>query len=916
MPRLLLVDGSNYLFRAYHALPPLMTSNGEPTGAIKGFNGMLKNVASLVQPDYKACIFDAPGKNFRHAIFADYKANRPPMPDDLRVQIEPIMEMVRLSGWPLIQIAGVEADDVLATYAKRADALSWDVFIATGDKDLAQLVDGRIRLVNTMTRQVLDAEGVKAKYGVAPDRIIDYLALMGDKVDNVPGINKCGPVTAAKWINEWGSLDNLVAHAGEVKGKIGENLRAGLPFLETARKLVTINCAVELPSKPEELVAGAVDEEKLTAFFTRWEMRAGAAKTGKPKSKAAAAATVAPVQTDLFAAPADTADAVAVDPAQAGSFETVDDAEKLNALIARLTRIEPQEPPVAVTLLTDRMNPLHDVTVGIGLAVTPLERYYLPVTHEKGKNLAAHDIKRLASWFASDAPKVMHDLKYARHVLRNFGITECAASGDAMLMSYVLEAHLKHDLQKLAARYCAVALPSEEDFLGKGAQKKKVSQMPAAAVGAFLTTAAACLRTAAAVMKSRMAADAGLTRIYETIELPVCAVLGKMERTGVDVDIAKLKALSSAMGEEIEGIEAKIQELAGDPFNPASPKQLADVLFNKLGLPVKKKTASGTPSTDEEVLTELALDYPLPKLILDYRRLTKLKGTYTDKLPLMADPADGRIHTTFGQATAVTGRLASSDPNLQNIPVRSPEGRKIREAFVAPAGSRIISADYSQIELRIMAHISGDEGLLKAFRNGEDIHRATAAEVFGVAPENVTADERRMAKVINFGLIYGMSAFGLAQNLGVARSVAANYIEQYFARYPKVAKYMEETRLAAHRDGFVETAFGRRLWLPDIRSARAQMRAAAERAAINAPMQGTAADLIKMAMTAVSRWLTENKLESRMVLQVHDELVLEVPEKEVAAVSEALPRLMASVASLSVPLIAQVGVADNWEAAH
>ena len=416
MPRLLLVDGSNYLFRAYHALPPLMTSNGEPTGAIKGFNGMLKNVASLVQPDYKACIFDAPGKNFRHAIFADYKANRPPMPDDLRVQIEPIMEMVRLSGWPLIQIAGVEADDVLATYAKRADALSWDVFIATGDKDLAQLVDGRIRLVNTMTRQVLDAEGVKAKYGVAPDRIIDYLALMGDKVDNVPGINKCGPVTAAKWINEWGSLDNLVAHAGEVKGKIGENLRAGLPFLETARKLVTINCAVELPSKPEELVAGAVDEEKLTAFFTRWEMRAGAAKTGKPKSKAAAAATVAPVQTDLFAAPADTADAVAVDPAQAGSFETVDDAEKLNALIVRLTRIEPQEPPVAVTLLTDRMNPLHDVTVGIGLAVTPLERYYLPVTHEEGKNLAAHDIKRLAPWFASDAPKVMHDLKYARHV--------------------------------------------------------------------------------------------------------------------------------------------------------------------------------------------------------------------------------------------------------------------------------------------------------------------------------------------------------------------------------------------------------------------------------------------------------------------------------------------------------------------
>ncbi len=910
MPRLLLVDGSNFLFRAFHALPPLTTSRGEPSGAVKGFHGMLKNVKTLIAPDYAACVFDAPGKNFRHEMYPEYKANRPPMPEELRSQIEPIMEMVRLEGWPLLQISGVEADDVLATLAKKGEALGWEVFIATGDKDLAQVVNDQVKLVNTMTREILDAKKVEEKYGVKPSEIIDYLALMGDKVDNVPGITKCGKVTAAKWIAKYGSIENLVAHAGDVTGKLGEYLREGMAFLPTSQKLVTINLKAPVPEAVTDLVMKEVEAEKLAAFYEHWELRSalGWKKTAKKAAPAADA-----TQGDLFSAA--TAEVAAPQEAASGDFVTAVTEADLATLSEKLAARTADMPPVALALFSDGESALAGKPAGIALALSPLDRWYVPLAHEEGGNAPEAAVKAaLSAWLASDAPKVVHDAKAAQHLLANIGLT-LGAADDTMLMSYVLEAHLKHDLAAVAARCCATAAPTEETLLGKGVQKKKAAQVPVEEAAPALTLAAALVRTAGCIMRERLAADAGLTRIYETVELPVSRVLAKMERTGVLVDTARLAALSAEMGAEIERIEGAIEAAAGEKFNPASPRQLARILFEKLGLPVKKKTASGTPSTDEEVLTELALDYPLPKLILDYRRLAKLKGTYTDKLPLLAD-AEHRVHSTFGQATAVTGRLASSDPNLQNIPVRTAEGRKIREAFIAPAGCKILSADYSQIELRIMAHISGDEGLLKAFREGRDIHRATAAEVLGIAPEAVTPDERRMAKVINFGLIYGMSAYGLAQNLGIDRKVAANYIEQYFARYPKVAKYMEATRLKAQAAGYVETAFGRRLQLPDIRSSRPNIRAAAERAAINAPMQGTAADLIKMAMMAVSDWLQKEKLQSRLVLQVHDELILEVPEAEVPLVKEKVPELMAGVAQLSVPLIAEVGVADNWEAAH
>ncbi len=908
MPRLLLVDGSNYLFRAYHALPPLTTSRGEPSGALKGFCGMLKNVKTLIKPDFAACVFDAPGKNFRHETYPEYKANRPPMPDELRRQIEPIMEMVKLEGWPLLQISGVEADDVLATLAKKGEALGWEVFIATGDKDLAQVVNDQVKLVNTMTHEILDADKVLEKYGVRPDEIIDYLALMGDKVDNVPGITKCGKVTAAKWIAQYGSIDNLVAHADKVPGKLGENLRAGMAFLPVARKLVTINLEAPVPGAVTDLVMQPADDEKLAAFYDHWEMRS--AKGVKRSAKKAPEAPAESMQGDLFNAAPAAAPAAAPCDVRVAATEA-----DLAALAEKLAARTADMPPVALAIFSDGESAITDRPAGLAVALSPTDRWYVPLAHEEGGNAPEAAVKAaLAAWLASDAPKVLHDAKAAKHLLANIGLA-LGPADDTMLMSYVLEAHLKHDLASVAARRCATSAPTEEKLLGKGVRKKKAAQISVAEAAPALALAAALVRTAGCVMRERLAADAGLTRIYETVELPVSHVLSQMERTGVLVDTEKLAALSVEMDAEIQRIEASIEAAAGEKFNPASTRQLAEILFEKLGLPVKKKTAGGAPSTDEEVLSELALDYPLPKLILEYRRLAKLKGTYTDKLPLLAD-ANHRVHTTFGQATAVTGRLASSDPNLQNIPVRTSEGRKIREAFIAPAGCKVLSADYSQIELRIMAHISGDEGLLKAFREGRDIHRATAAEVLGIPPEAVTPDQRRMAKVINFGLIYGMSAFGLAQNLGIDRKVAANYIEQYFARYPKVARYMEATRLKAQASGYVETAFGRRLQLPDIHSSRQNIRAAAERAAINAPMQGTAADLIKMAMIAVDRWLKAEKLQSRLVLQVHDELILEVPEGEAALVKVKVPELMAGVASLSVPLIAEVGVADNWEAAH
>lgn len=936
MAKLLLIDGSNYLFRAYHGLPDLRTSANEPTGAMKGFLGMLGKVWGLTKPDYAAIVFDAPGRNFRHERFPEYKANRPPMPDDLRVQIAPLKEIVEKLGWPLLTVSGVEADDVIATLAKRAEALGLDTVIATGDKDMAQLVNDRVVLLNTMNNKFYDREGVYEKYGVYPERIIDYLALMGDKVDNVPGIEKCGPKTAAKWIAEYGSLDGVKENAESVKGKIGENLRAGLAFLEDARALVTIKLDCDIPGVDDvrSLLVRPAEPEATAAFARRWEMSVStlsrAAPAGlsfdAPPSQATLdeAIKAAAVPTD-FASSAPSA--VAPTPvafkvrhtaklSEASVpdemlFERVD-SDAWSRVLDALTTYE-GDAPVAVSFLWEG-TPDDADWVGVAFSLSPLVNYVLPLDVFDREVF----VDTFGAWFAGDAPKVMHDAKTALHFLNRVGMRVGGVLDDTMLMSYVLEAHLPHEEGKLVARRLGRLLPSREELFGKGAKRRPARDFfeDGDVLWRLLAEEVGCLRALWSVLASELADDERLEHIYQTIERPLLRVLFSMEENGVDIDAALLKEQSQALSVRIDELENEAHALAGHPFNLASPMQLSQVLFEEMGLPTKKKTASGGYSTNEEVLTELAYDYPLPKIILEHRRLTKLRGTYLDKLPKMVSPRDGRVHTTFGQATAVTGRLTSVDPNLQNIPVRTEEGRRVREAFIAKDGFVIISADYSQIELRIMAHLSGDEGLLAAFARGEDIHRATAAEVFGRKTEDVTADERRMAKVINFGLIYGMSEFGLAKNLGLDRNVAKAYIDKYFTRYQGVKRYMERMRDEAHERGYVETEFGRRLWLPDIESNRAPVRAAAERAAINAPMQGTAADLIKLAMCRVSEWLEKEKLGAKLVLQVHDELILEVPEAEVALVKEKLPAIMASVAELRVPLLSEVGVGPNWGAAH
>lgn len=974
MTKLLLIDGSNYLFRAYHALPALATSAGEPTGAMKGFLGMLSRVYAMTKPDLAAIVFDAPGKTFRHDMYPDYKANRPPMPEDLRAQIEPLQQIVRELGWPLIVTPGIEADDVIGTLARRGEAAGMDVVVATGDKDLSQLVDERIVLLNTMNTKFYDREGVKEKYGVYPERIIDYLALMGDKVDNVPGIPGCGPKTAAKWVNEFGSLGEIIRRADEVGGKIGEKLRAGLGVLDMGRRLVTVKCDAKIPGVEglDSLRFGAPDADALSAFGLRWEislptvLRAlpggpdsarRAAEEAAQLAKAKKAQPAGEPQGSLFeAAPTDghaaqpaeaarkpLADAVALRAADAPQaraartaapageapiapeaaaifaaaenpdeipYESVRDRASLEALALRLA--EPRETPVAVSLLYDGRAQKPDFA-GIAFALTPKDVFVALTSVELG---SAAIFEVLGPWLSSAAGKVFHDAKSALHVLAHMKCEVGGVIDDVMLMDYVLEAHLSHELTKLAARLLGRRVPVPEDVLGKGAKRVPWREGDEAALMKLLAEEAAATRAVWAVLERKLARDPALERVYQTIERPLMPVLFRMEREGVALDCRLLLEESKELAVRIDDLEKQAYAAAGGrEFNMSSPKQLAQILFVEQGIPVVKKTASGAPSTDEEVLSELALDYPLPKIILEYRRLTKLRSTYLEKLPKMTD-ADGRIRTTFGQATAVTGRLASSDPNLQNIPARTPEGRRIREAFRARPGWLIVDADYSQIELRIMAHLSRDEGLLCAFARGEDIHRSTASEVFRTPLEAVTPDERRMAKVINFGLIYGMSAFGLAQQMGLDRKVAAAYVDEYFHRFPGVKRYMDSTRAAADKAGYVETVFGRRLWLPEIRSGRRNLKAAAERAAINAPMQGTAADLIKLAMIAVDKWLREEKLRSRLILQVHDELVLETPPEEAERVREMLPKLMAEVATLSVPLIAEVGCGPNWGAAH
>ena len=907
MPTLLLVDGSSYLYRAFHALPDLRNSAGEPTGAVRGVLSMLRRLESDYKAEYRACVFDAKGKTFRDDWFPDYKAQRPSMPDDLRAQIEPLHEAVRAEGWPLLVEDGVEADDVIGTLTRQAVEAGWEVVISTGDKDLTQLVQPGVRWVNTMSEEVLDEAGVTAKFGVPPNLIVDYLTLIGDTVDNVPGVEKCGPKTAVKWLTEYGNLDNLVANADKVGGKVGENLRKHLDFLPLGRKLVTVVTDLPLPVKPADLPAREDDKDALAAIYRRLEFKGWLKELEDGLRSAAAPA----------AADSAGAEAQGEPGAHRTGYETLLDWPAFDAWLARISAAE----LTAFDTETTGLDPMVATLVGMSFATVEGEAAYLPLSHryaDAPAQLPLSDVlDKLKPWLESETHrKLGQNLKYDAHILANHGIALAGIAEDTLLESYVLESDKSHDMDSLASRHLGLKTLTYAEVCGKGAKQIGFGEVELARATEYAAEDADITLRLHHALAAQLAAEPALAALYRDIELPTARVLFEMERNGVLIDDFLLAQHSEELGRRLHELEQQAHVLAGQPFNLGSPKQLGEILFTKLGLPVVKKTATGQPSTDEDVLSQLAEDYPLPKLLLEHRSLAKLKNTYTDKLPQMVNPRTGRVHTSFSQAVAVTGRLASSEPNLQNIPIRTPEGRRIRAAFIAPAGHKIVSADYSQIELRIMAHLSGDAGLLDAFAKGEDVHRATAGEIFGVTPIEVTSEQRRYAKVINFGLIYGMSAHGLAKNLGIERAAAASYIDRYFARYPGVAAYMERTRSAAKTHGYVETVFGRRLYLPDIRAQQVGRRQGAERAAINAPMQGTAADLIKKAMIATSAWLKASGVKSRLILQVHDELVLEVPDDEVASIREQLPKLMAGVAQLSVPLIAEVGVGANWDEAH
>ncbi|MBC7778471.1 MAG: DNA polymerase I [Proteobacteria bacterium] len=930
MKTLLLVDASSYLYRAFHALPDLRNRAGEPTGAIYGVINMLRRLVREEPADYRACVFDAKGKTFRDDWYPQYKATRTAMPDDLVLQIEPIHEAIAALGWPIVMIDRVEADDVIATLATQARACALRTVVSTGDKDLAQLVDESTTLVNTMSNETLDPASVVAKFGIPPSLIVDFLTLVGDAIDNVPGVDKVGPKTACKWLAQYGSLDGVIAHASEIGGVVGENLRRALDWLPMGRQLVTVKRDVELAVGPTDLAPRAPDDEKLAQLFERFEFKNWLAEvraSRHPEAKRtrdidAPAARGALPPAGAGASPdADIAELVAGAAGPAAPierrYECVLTQDRLDDWVRRISAA----PLTAIDAKTTSLEPMTAQLVGISLAVVAGEACYIPLAHRYpgAPDQLSRDatLAQLTPWLQSAAQrKVGQNLKYDAHVFANHGVRLDGMVDDTLLESYVLESHRRHDLDDLALRHLGETMITNEQVAGKGAKEICFDEVALdrateyAAEGVDIT-----LRLHEKLAPEISAVD-GLDHVYRVIELPAVQVLFAMERAGVLLDAPLLIRQSSELGAKLVEIERLAHEAAGQPFNLNSPKQIQELLFGKLALPVIKKTPSGTPSTDEDVLTELALDYPLPKLLLEHRSLSKLKSTYTDKLPKMINPRTGRVHTNYAQGVAVTGRLSSTEPNLQNIPVRTPEGRRIREAFIAAPGHMIVSADYSQIELRIMAHLSDDRGLLDAFAAGEDIHRATAAEIFGTLPDAVTSEQRRYAKVINFGLIYGMSAFGLAANLGIERAAAQLYIERYFTRYPGVADYMRRTRASAYDTGYVETVFGRRLYLPEIRSSNQQRRQGAERAAINAPMQGTAADLIKLAMIAVDARLREASMRTRLIMQVHDELVLEVPEGELVDVRERLPDLMCRVASLSVPLAVEMGSGPNWERAH
>jgi DNA polymerase-1 len=903
---LLLVDGSSYLYRAYHAMPDLRNAKGEPTGALYGVISMLRKLVQDHKADYAACVFDAKGPTFRDDIYPLYKGNRPSMPDELSAQIGPIHKAVMALGWPVLAVPGVEADDIIATLAYRATREDVRTIVSTGDKDLAQLVNEHVELVNTMTNERQDVAGVVAKFGVRPDQIVDFLMLTGDTADNIPGVPKVGPKTAAKWLAEYKTLDTLVANADEIKGVAGQNLRDSIANFTMTRELVTVKTDCDIPTLThglDDLVPRAPDTQSLIELYDQYGFRTWLRDlTGEQQRIPVQDSRQAQVP-EQPAAPAET------------NYETILDWADFDRWLSRVQGAE----LVALDTETTSLDPMLAKLVGLSLSIEPGVACYIPVGHRGTDHIAQlprqQVLDRLRPWLENAAArKLLHNAKYDAHVFANEGVLLAGVAEDTMLQAYVLESHKRVNLQELGERWLGRTGTTFEDLCGKGARQICFDEVDVDTASHYACEDADFTLQLHRVLRPQVAADPGLDYIY-ALEVKASRVLTIIERNGVGIDAHVLAMQSHEIGQQLLTLEKKAYELAGQPFNLNSPKQLGEILFQRMNLPVIRKTAGGAPSTDEDVLSKLAQDYPLPELLLEYRGLAKLKSTYTDKLPKMINASTGRVHTRYAQAAVITGRLASSDPNLQNIPVRTAEGRRVRAAFIANHG-KIVSADYSQIELRIMAHMSDDANLRRAFEEGEDIHRATASEVFGVDLVDVTAEQRRAAKAINFGLIYGMGEFGLASSLGITRDAAKAYISRYFTRYPGVAAYMELTRRMAREMGFVETVFGRRLWLPEIRGAKGPRLAAAERAAINAPVQGTAADLIKLAMVAVQEWLEAEQLQALMVMQVHDELVLDVPAAEVEFVAQHLPDLMCRVATLNVPLLAEVGIGPNWEQAH
>ncbi|WP_372980447.1 DNA polymerase I [Marinobacter sediminum] len=901
-PPVVLVDGSSYLFRAYHALPPLMTSKNQPTGAIKGVISMLRRLEQDFPGSKMVVVFDAKGKTFRHEMYDEYKANRPPMPDDLACQIAPIHEIVQAMGLPLLIVSGVEADDVIGTLAHEATSKGIEVVVSTGDKDMAQLVSDHVTLINTMTETRMDRDGVVEKFGVTPEQIIDYLALVGDKVDNIPGVNKCGPKTAVKWLQSYQDIDNLMAHADEIKGKIGEYLREATETLPLSRELATIKTDVDLEFGLEDLKLREQKDDELRELFQEYEFRTWVAELESGSDS-----------TDKAEAPE------AQKPAVEKRYSIITDQGELDTWLERLRKSD----LFAFDTETTSLRYSEAEVVGVSFAVEPGEAAYLPLGHDYmgapdqlDRDTVLAQLKPLLE--DPNQAKVGQNLKYDKNVLANHGITLEGIAEDTMLESYVLNSvSSRHDMDTLARQYLDESTTTFESIAGKGAKQLTFNQIELDKAGPYAAEDADITLRLHQVLTPQLEKTGKLASVYRDIDLPLVPVLSRMEQRGTLINASTLRKHSQELAERMAELEQEAHEVAGETFNLGSPKQLQAIFYEKMGLPVIKKTPKGAPSTAEPVLQELAHEHELPRLILEHRSLSKLKSTYTDTLPELISHRTGRVHTSYHQAVTATGRLSSSEPNLQNIPIRSEQGRRIRQAFVAPEGYKLLAADYSQIELRIMAHLSGDKGLLTAFEKGEDIHKATAAEVFGVALDQVSGDQRRSAKAINFGLIYGMSAFGLARQLDVERKVAQAYIDKYFERYPGVLTYMDNIRKQAHDDGFVETLYGRRLYLPEINARNKQLQQAAERTAINAPMQGTAADIIKRAMIEVESWLLRDHADdARMTMQVHDELILEVKESALDAVREGLVQRMSAAASLDVPLLVEAGVGDNWDEAH